>query len=93
MQLGYTARDIILQYSYPRLDSNVSIGLNHLLKSPFCIHPKTGRVCVPIDPDRCDEFDPFVVPTLTSLIDELNAYEKENAQKDPERRVAGMCFL
>lgn len=101
--MGYTTRDIILQYTYPRLDSNVSIGLNHLLKSPFCVHPKTGtwrlikfivkgRVCVPIDPEHCELFDPFGVPTLESLIDELNAYEKEHANETSERKVAGMFF-
>ncbi|KAJ3416491.1 primase, DNA, polypeptide 1 (49kDa) [Chytridiales sp. JEL 0842] len=66
--------EIMFQYSYPRLDSNVSIGLNHLLKSPFCIHPKTGSVCVPIDPYKCDEFNPLEAPKLAEIIEELNTF-------------------
>jgi DNA primase small subunit len=64
--------DIILQYTYPRLDENVSKKRNHLLKAPFCVHPKTGRICVPIDPERIEEFDPETVPTVTQLLSELD---------------------
>ncbi|CAJ0847580.1 15024_t:CDS:10 [Entrophospora sp. SA101] len=63
--------EIILQYAYPRLDRAVSTTINHLLKSPFCIHPDTGRVCVPILPETCDDFDPLSSPTVRLLIDEL----------------------
>lgn len=65
-------KDIILQYTCPRLDVNVSKQMNHLLKAPFVAHPKTGRICVPIDPERIDDFDPVKVPTVGRLVDELN---------------------
>jgi len=65
----------VMKYCYPRLDANVSKQQNHLLKSPFCVHPKTGRVCVPIDPHRADDFDPFAVPTLRHLCAQIDAYE------------------
>ncbi|CAI9738940.1 DNA primase small subunit-like [Octopus vulgaris] len=69
---GRVLKEIMLQYCYPRLDVNVSKGLNHLLKSPFSVHPKTGRVCIPIDPTDVENFDPFTVPTISQLIDEIN---------------------
>ncbi|KAJ7251816.1 hypothetical protein B0H12DRAFT_1234082 [Mycena haematopus] len=71
--------DIILQYTYPRLDENVSKKRNHLLKAPFCVHPKTGRVCVPVDPERIEEFDPEAVPTVNQLLSELDTVA-ENAE-------------
>ncbi|GAU90932.1 hypothetical protein RvY_03283 [Ramazzottius varieornatus] len=72
-----------VQFCYPRLDVNVSHGLNHLLKSPFSIHPKTGRVCVPINPDFADSFNPFDVPTVKQLEHELNvAYDAAKNQMD-----------
>jgi len=65
-------KDVVLQFTYPRLDINVSKQMNHLLKAPFVVHPKTGRVCVPIDPEKLDEFSPFEVPTIGRLVEELN---------------------
>ena len=61
--------EIILTYLYPRIDIHVSKTTNHLLKAPWCIHPKTGRVCVPIEVDEIDTFDPLDVPTLSGLVD------------------------
>ena len=106
---------IVLAYTFPRLDIEVSKKMNHLLKAPFCVHPKTGKVglpcpdsavlsamsyalwassaadqsqalmllssvgwanaqvCVPLDPRTSDSFDPLTVPTVGSLLNELNA--------------------
>uniref|UniRef100_A0AAY4D180 DNA primase n=1 Tax=Denticeps clupeoides TaxID=299321 RepID=A0AAY4D180_9TELE len=68
----YIDKEIMLQYCYPRLDVNVSKGVNHLLKSPFSVHPKTGRISVPIDLEELDKFDPFAVPTISLICEELD---------------------
>jgi DNA primase catalytic subunit len=73
-------QDIILQYTYPRLDAEVSKHRNHLLKSPFCVHPKTSRVCVPIDPELVDDFDPEKVPTVGQLLRELDEAAEQRKQ-------------
>ncbi|NXT38131.1 PRI1 primase, partial [Pelecanoides urinatrix] len=88
----YADWEIMLQYCFPRLDINVSKGVGHLLKSPFSVHPKTGRISVPLDLQRLDQFDPFAVPTISSLCHELDAAGDDGEQEDggetePKRRV------
>ena len=39
--------EIQLTFMYPRLDVNVSTTLNHLLKCPFSVHPKSKKLSVP----------------------------------------------
>ena len=106
----------MFQYVYPRLDTEVTKGVNHLLKSPFCIHPKTGiynnhlnislrmlfkqaidswkgRVCVPIDIDRIDQFDPFKVPTLEELCGQLERCDLINMDKKIKGILSNFFFV
>lgn len=76
------ATEVIFRYGYPQLDIEVSKKRNHLLKSPFCVHPKTGRVCVPIN--DIESFDPFEVPTLPELIQELDQQVGNDDIKQPD---------
>ena len=39
-----------------------------VLQAPFCVHPKTGNVCVPVDPQKSASFEPGTVPTLQALL-------------------------
>lgn len=54
-----TMNDVIAFYTWPRLDGAVTTHVEHLIKSPFAVHPDTGRVCVPFDDiEAIDRFDP-----------------------------------
>ncbi|WIA32788.1 hypothetical protein OEZ86_005971 [Tetradesmus obliquus] len=43
--------NIIFVCIHPCLHVEVTKKMNYLLKAQFCVHPKTGNLCVPIDPD------------------------------------------
>lgn len=79
--------ELMIQYSYPRLDIHVSKTLNHLLKSPYCVHPKTTKVCVPFNPKTVDNFDPHSVPTIQTLINEVDAYDAKELARQKEESV------
>jgi len=59
----------------------VSKQMNHLLKSPLVVHPLTGRVCVPLDPSKVEQFEPEKVPTVVGLLKEIDEMGKERGEK------------
>ncbi|KAG6898132.1 hypothetical protein C0992_004848 [Termitomyces sp. T32_za158] len=90
INLRAAMEDIILFYTYPRIDAEVSKHRNHLLKAPFCVHPKTGRVCVPVDPERIEDFNPEAVPTVNQLLQELDTFSK--SESEPVEHHSGITF-
>lgn len=89
-------KEIMLQFAYPRLDIAVSKGMNHLLKAPFCVHPKTGRICVPFNPELVDQFNPEEVPTVSQLLDEIDKFtntatEEQKKLKDYKKTSLKGC--
>ena len=79
----------MLEYTYPRLDVEVSKKQIHLLKSPFVVHPGTGRVCVPIDLRKLEKFDPLGVPTVTELLGEIDQWDSSAVGTNEDDEAKG----
>ena len=85
--------ETVFTHCYPRLDENVSKHRNHLLKSPFAAHPKTGRVCVPFDAKKVADFDPTRVVTLAKLAREIDADTSDKPDLDKTSLKASVDFF
>jgi DNA primase small subunit len=69
----------------PRIDANVSKHMNHTLKAPYSVHPKTGRVSVPILHDRLDQFPVAArAPLVRDLMGEHINISKDTLTKSVE---------
>lgn len=89
---GQLIEDLVMQHAYPRIDVEVSKHLNHLLKSPFVVHPGTGRVCVPLDPKKVDDFDPEKVPDVRDILRDLDKKETEARKRGESVDTAGPAW-
>ncbi|KAL7030423.1 hypothetical protein ACKWTF_006651 [Chironomus riparius] len=89
-KLRHIIEEVQLAMLYPRLDINVSKGTNHLLKAPFCVHPKTGKICVPFNPNLATKFDPTTVPKVNLLLNEIDTFDQKNtdATETPEDKAS-----
>lgn len=88
-KIKYLVEEIKIQYSYPRLDVNVTKGFNHLLKSPFSIHPKTGKVSVVFKPNNAKNMKLSEIPNLYTLLDDSSP---NNTQHQANMRAAVKSF-
>lgn len=49
-----------------RIDKQVTVTMNHLIKMPFSVHPDTLNISVPLDPKNITEFNDL--PTLEAVV-------------------------
>ena len=69
--------EFMMYVLYPRLDENVTIQIGHLLKGPFCVHPKTGYISVPMSIDLIQKFSFDKIPKVDYLVEQENNDEKD----------------
>jgi DNA primase small subunit len=73
--------EFMMYILYPRLDSNVTIQVSHLLKGPFCVHPKTGYISVPMSIELLEKFSFDKIPKVDYLIENENKSEENSFLK------------
>lgn len=64
---------VALAFCGPRLDRAVTEDARHPIKLPFCVHPSTGKLCLPLPRELLFEFDPDSnAVTLNDLLEKRN---------------------
>ncbi|XP_055317856.1 DNA primase small subunit [Sitodiplosis mosellana] len=91
-KLKFLIEEIQMSILCPRLDISVSKTANHLLKAPFCVHPKTGKVCVPFNPSAVSKFDPTTVPKLRQLLIEVDQFDKKDEENGSEKSRIALTY-
>lgn len=84
-KVKFLIEEIQMSLLCPRLDISVSKTANHLLKAPFCVHPKTGKVCTPFHPSAVNKFDPTTVPTIRQLLSEIDQFDEKDKEDGSEK--------
>lgn len=72
-------KELIEKY-FLKIDVKVSHDLNHLLKAPFCVHPLSKKICIPINPNTVNDLYLNNIPALEDIINNpniINEYVKE----------------
>ncbi|QLG73782.1 hypothetical protein HG535_0F02930 [Zygotorulaspora mrakii] len=80
IRLRECKEDLVMATLYPKLDIEVSKLTSHLLKSPFCVHPNSGKVSVPIDETFRLEDAPRLIDLQIEMERNNNNVEKTSLQ-------------
>mmetsp|Transcript_35085 Transcript_35085/g.29611 ORF Transcript_35085/g.29611 Transcript_35085/m.29611 type:complete len:90 (+) Transcript_35085:1076-1345(+) len=65
----------------PKLDENVTIRSDHLLKYPFSVHPGTKMISVCLNLEMLQRFDPDSAPNFEELSDYLDTKIRNGMRK------------
>lgn len=59
--------DNMIEEYFVRIDKQVTVTINHLIKMPFSVHPETMNISVPLDPKSITELKD--IPNLLQALD------------------------
>ena len=63
----WALKEAVMEFVWPKLDAKVTMQVTHLSKCVLSLHPKTGRLCVPVTGDPLD-FKPEQCATLSAVV-------------------------